>query len=447
LEIRQSRFGEYLVLHAAGRVDIQTSEAFQLQLLAVVAEQADVIIDFVQVDYISSAGFRALMTFARQMPKDRRIAVVGLNDIVRELFAIARFHHVIPIFDTAEEAADTWGSAAQPRSREQPVPDSDASIRVRFWGTRGSLPAPIGHAAVRAKIRAALAVAEDKGMPSADAIDAFIDRHLPFSVRGTFGGNTSCVEIGAAGNAEYVLCDLGSGAREFGNQMLAKHGPGWKAVYNVFMSHLHWDHIMGFPFFTPSYIPGNTIRFHGCHKELQQAMQLQQSAPCFPIDFAALGANIEFVQLEPGERSQVAGFAVLPFKQPHSGDSYGYRFSRGGKSIVYSTDAEHKAGAIGPDYPYVDFVRDADLLIFDAMYSLADSISVKEDWGHSNNMIAVELAQLAGVKRLALFHHEPVFDDHMIERVLVETMRFEEISRNGQRVEVISAFDGMELTV
>ena len=447
MEIRQSRYGEYIVLHAIGRLDIQTSEAFQSQLLAVVGDQANVIIDFAEVEYISSAGFRALMTFARHIPKPRRVAVVRLNEIVRELFAIARFHHIIPIFGTVEEAADTWDAGPQSGSQEQKGPDHDASIRVRFWGTRGSLPTPIGQATVRAKVHAALAVAAAKGPPAADAIDAFIDNHLPFSVRGTFGGNTSCVEIATASDDEYVLCDLGSGVREFGNHVMTRHGPARKAVYNVFMSHVHWDHIMGFPFFTPAYIPGNTIRFYGCHGELHQAMQFQQSAPCFPVDFASLGATIEFVHLEPGKSAQVAGFTVLPYKQPHSGDSYGYRFSRGEKSVVYSTDAEHKADMIGPDYPYVDFVRNADLLIFDAMYSLADSISVKEDWGHSSNMIAVELAQLAGVKRLVMFHHEPVFDDQMIERVFAETTRFEEISRTGQKVEIMSAFDGMELAV
>jgi len=99
------------------------------------------------------------------------------------------------------------------------------------------------------------------------------------------------------------------------------------------------------------------------------------------------------------------------------------------------------------NYPFVKFFRDADLLIFDAMYSLAEAVSVKEDWGHSSNIVAVELAQLANVKQLVLYHHEPAYDDASIERVLRETMRYEEISRNGHRVEVISAYDGLELTV
>ena len=99
------------------------------------------------------------------------------------------------------------------------------------------------------------------------------------------------------------------------------------------------------------------------------------------------------------------------------------------------------------NYRFVDFFRNADVLIFDSMYSLADSISVKEDWGHSSNIVAVELAQLARVRRLVLYHHEPVFDDRMIEAVLKETRRFEEVSRDGHPVDVISAYDGLELTV
>ena len=268
---------------------------------------------------------------------------------------------------------------------------------------------------------------------------------LPFSVRGTFGGNTSCVEI-ITGGDEYVLCDLGTGVREFGNRVLAEHGPGAKHCYNVFLSHPHWDHIMGFPFFTPAYIPGNRIRIHGCHQVLREALENQQSAPSFPVDFRSLGATIEFVTLEPGRSYDVAGLSVTALKQFHGGDSYGYRFSRGGKSIVYSTDCEHKYSTLDESYPFVEFYRNADLLIFDAMYSLADTMSVKEDWGHSNNVVAVELAQAARVKRLVLFHHEPVFDDRMIERILADTIRFEEISRRGAKVEVISAYDGLELT-
>ena len=319
-------------------------------------------------------------------------------------------------------------------------------IPVRFWGTRGSVSAPLGHSAVRAKIRDALLAARGRSLTTAEAIDGFIDRDLPFSVKGTFGGNTSCIEI-VTGGDEHLLCDLGTGLREFGNHLLARHGPARPHCFNVFLSHVHWDHIEGFPFFAPAYIAGNRIRIHGCHKNLREALLGQQSVPYFPVPFEVLRATIEFVELEPGIEYQVAGFSVTAFKQFHAGDSYGYRFSRGGRSIVYSTDCEHKTPILDASYPFVEFFRDADLLVFDAMYSLAEVVSLKEDWGHSSNIIAVELAQLARVRRLVLFHHEPAYDDARIEQVLGETIRYEEIIRDGHKVEVISAYDGLELTV
>lgn len=322
------------------------------------------------------------------------------------------------------------------------------AILVRFWGTRGSLPAPLRYTAVRTKIREALLAARRRALDGPEAIDAFIDKELPFSVGGTYGGNTSCVEI-VTGGDEYVLCDMGSGAREFGNGVLAKHGPG-PHRFNVFMSHLHWDHIQGFPFFTPSFIPGNVIRIHGGHKAtaMREAFERQQSNPCFPVDFKALGATIEFVQLEPGRSYEVVeGLSVLPILQRHGGDSYGYRFSSLGKTLVYSTDSEHKYETLDKSYPFVEFFRDADLLIFDAQYSLADQVSVKEDWGHSSNMIGVELAQLAGVKHLVMYHHEPVNDDKTIETILGETRRYEEISRSGQKLTITSAYDGLEIVL
>ena len=319
---------------------------------------------------------------------------------------------------------------------------------IRFWGTRGSLPAPLNYRAVRFKIREAIAAAQNRKLDSDLAIERFIDEILPFSASGTFGGNTSCVEI-VTGGEEYVLCDMGSGAREFGNSVLAKHGPGKKNRFNVFMSHVHWDHIMGFPFFTPSYIPGNVIRIHGCHKNLREAFERQQSHPSFPVDFKTLGATVEFVELEPDRTYDIDGLSVRAIVQSHGGDSYGYRFSKDGKSLVYSTDSEHKYQTLDQDYPFIEFFRDADLLIFDAQYSLADQISVKEDWGHSSNMIGVELAQLAGVKHLVMYHHEPINDDQTLEKILSETRRYEEISRPEpqQKLTVSSAFDGLEIAL
>jgi phosphoribosyl 1,2-cyclic phosphodiesterase len=243
-----------------------------------------------------------------------------------------------------------------------------------------------------------------------------------------------------------VLCDKGSGARAAGLSAL-RELEGKPGEFHVFMSHVHWDHIMGFPFFTPAYTPGHTIRIYGCHEELEHAFRLQQAPPCFPVDFSVMTARIEFQRLEAGRTYELAGYRVTPKLQSHGGNSYGYRFERGGRTVVYSTDSEHKLGDTRETQSFVDFFRGADLVIFDAMYSLADAVSVKADWGHSSNVTGVELCQMARAKHLVLYHHEPANDDATIERIWREAQRLEQITREAHTVEVTAAYDGLEITL
>jgi len=319
-------------------------------------------------------------------------------------------------------------------------------MRVRFWGTRGSIPVAPTSAAIKRKLVAALLSARGRRLETADDIEAFVDHELDFAVRGTFGGNSSCVQLDA-GSGEYVLCDLGSGARVFGNHVLATRGASAPAVYHVFLSHTHWDHIMGFPFFLPAYMPGNTIHIYGCHAWLEEAIRRQHGAPSFPVEFSGLGADIRFRRLEPGRPYALAGFRVTAKRQHHTGDSYGYRFERDGRIIVYSTDSEHKLDDPADAEEFAEFFRDADLVIFDAQYSLAEAASIKEDWGHSSNVVGVELCQRARAKHLCLYHHEPTHDDEQIAAVLAETRRLEEITRASHEVRVSAAWDGMEITL
>ena len=324
------------------------------------------------------------------------------------------------------------------------------SMRLRFWGTRGSIPVAMSSAEVAAKLTAALVKAAGRNLDTPDKARAFVASELEFAVSHTFGGNSSCVEIqtpeGAA-RGEYVVCDLGSGARVFGNHLLAAHGPATPHTFHVFMSHVHWDHIMGFPFFMPAYLPGNRIRIHGGHAVLEEAFRRQNAAPSFPVDFSRLQATIEFMPLAVGRPHDIAGLAVTLKRQRHSGDSYGYRFERGGKIVVYSTDSEHRMDDPAEAEAFVEFFRDADLVIFDGMYSLAEAVTVKEDWGHSSNVVGVELCQRARARHLCLFHHEPIHDDAQIERVLQETRRLEEVTRTGPPLTISAAYDGMEIAV
>jgi len=318
-------------------------------------------------------------------------------------------------------------------------------VRVRFWGTRGSIPVAMTSAEVQRKLVAALVAAAGRGLDTAGKARAFVESELEFSVSHTFGGNSSCVQLETDG-PEHVLCDLGSGARVFGNALLATRGPSGHR-FHVFMSHLHWDHIMGFPFFMPAYLPGNHVTIYGCHNTLEEAFRRQNAAPSFPVDFSRMEARIEFVRLEPERSYDIAGLRVRAKRQHHGGDSYGYRIEQRGKVVVYSTDSEHKQDDPAAVKAFVEFFRDADLVIFDAQYSLADAVSVKEDWGHSSNVVGVEMCQLARARRLCLYHHEPIFDDERIARLLAETRRLEEITRTDHRVEVLAAHDGLEIAL
>jgi phosphoribosyl 1,2-cyclic phosphodiesterase len=319
-------------------------------------------------------------------------------------------------------------------------------MRIRFWGTRGSLPVSLTAADIRGKIIDALLAAAGKNLAGRAQIESFVDNDLPFAVSHTYGGNSPCVQIDIGANREYILCDLGTGVRPFGHEIVTAGDPTGN-TFHVFMSHLHWDHIMGFPLFAPLYVPGNRVVIYGCHAELENALRRQHGAPSFPVDFDRLAARVEFVTLTPGQRTRIAGLEVTPKLQIHSGDSYGYRFEHAGKSVVYSTDSEHKPDNTRSTQEFVEFFRSADLVIFDAMYSLAEAVSVKEDWGHSSNIVGVELCQLAGAKHLCLYHHEPVFSDAKITAVLRETIRLEEITRNGNALRISSAYDGMEIVI
>ena len=320
-------------------------------------------------------------------------------------------------------------------------------MQAHFWGTRGSLPVAPEGAAIRKKITQALLKANGRRFDGAAAVERFIDSELDFPLRYSYGGNSSCVEI--IGGEHYTVCDMGSGLRCLGQQVIRKHGPDRPQIYNVFMSHVHWDHIMGFPFFSPVYLPGNTIHIHGGHSVavLEEAFRRQQSAPCFPVRWDRLGARIDFVHLDTDRWYDIGGFRVKVKLQPHPGDSYGYRFEQNGKAFVYSTDAEHKLQSETETVGMVEFYRDADLVVFDAMFSLSEMMNSKEDWGHSSNVVGVDLCVRARAKHFCMFHHDPAHDDETLHVVLGETRRYAEIVGENHSLQVSAAYDGLVIDV
>ena len=318
---------------------------------------------------------------------------------------------------------------------------------VRFWGTRGSLPVAQKAGAIQAKIAQALVAAGGQRFADEAEAAAFAEANLPFSTYGAYGGATSCVEIEGADDA-FIVCDMGSGLREFGLDAFRRCAAGHAQTFHFFMSHMHWDHIMGFPFFGPAFDPRATIVIHSGHPDTEDALRRQQEEISFPVSFDWLKATFQFVTHQTGETFDAAGLAVTMIRQHHSHDSYGYHFTRDGRSVIYSTDSEHKLDHMESEAAFEAFFSGADLVICDTMYSLGDSVSLKQDWGHSSNIVAVDLCHAAGAKQLALFHHEPTYTDEDIARMHAETVRYEELVRADRpALKVICAFDGLEVAI
>lgn len=323
-------------------------------------------------------------------------------------------------------------------------------MKAIIWGSCGSLPSPTSSAAIRQKVRDAIWGARDLTFENLSEVDAYLDT-LPHSTRGTYKANTSCVQI-EAGTRDYIFCDAGTGLRDFA-LTLDKHSA--PATYHIFISHLHWDHIQGFPFFSPAYQAGNRIIFHGFHKETEKAIRAQMDAPCFPVPFEAMQADIQFDIQDDGACFDVEDVHVSTIKQQHPGDSWGFSFEQEDKRIIFSSDSEHGPEAREENYRFVDFFQQADILIFDGQYTFEEANNEKRNWGHSDHITAIELAARAEVRQLIVFHHEPAYSDADIENIHQEALQYcnqynlKLNTKNPQnsdfpkRIEL--AFDGLEI--
>jgi phosphoribosyl 1,2-cyclic phosphodiesterase len=299
-------------------------------------------------------------------------------------------------------------------------------MKVHFKGTRGSIPTAPSAVETREKVVEALMLARGKDLRSESQIREFVENQLPFQYGASYGGNTPCVHI-ETGSEDFLVLDGGSGLRVLGQEI--KESGLKDKTFHIFFSHLHYDHIQGFPFFAPAYEAGNKIIVHGCHSEIEDALRKQMLPPFFPIKFDTFGAEISFVKHSPGDLVKVCGAEISIHELDHPGKSYGYRVEANGAAIVYSTDAEHRNHAHGSDYPYVDFIRGAKLLIFDAPYTHSQSIGNRENWGHSSNLMGVELAAKGEIETLALFHHDPAANDGDMVKFLAHTRKFLERSQ------------------
>ncbi|GAB4536701.1 MAG: MBL fold metallo-hydrolase [Anaerolineae bacterium] len=312
-------------------------------------------------------------------------------------------------------------------------------MKVKFWGMRGSIPTPASPSVIEEKIRRALQGAAGVDLSSKEAIERYLQR-LPPEVRHTVGGNTACVEVRAG--HQLLILDAGSGLRLLGYELMKTEFGKGQGVADFLISHTHWDHIQGLPFFGPGFVAGNRLTFHSPHTHLEEAFAGQQSAIYFPVPLSYLSADITFHHIPAGTWTQIGDLRVYPLRMAHPGENYGYRIEYEEASLVYASDAEYKNMDRESTQDYVNFFRDADLLIFDAQYSLNDALD-KADWGHSSPVMGAELAYRAGVRRLALFHHDPTSDDQTIYAGLKQAEAY--LAKRGSNCQVVVAREGLEI--
>ena len=294
-------------------------------------------------------------------------------------------------------------------------------MKVRFWGTRGSIATPGPHT-------------------------------------NRFGGNTSCVELRAS-SGELFIIDCGTGARPLGLELMKSHPKPIHA--NIMLGHTHWDHIQGFPFFVPAFMPGNSFDVfapEGGRRSLQETLAGQMEYTYFPVDLSQLPTRITYHELVEGE-FEVGGVSVLAQYLNHPAMTLGYRFHADGVTVVYLSDHEpfsetlwrgdSKPGYLASilhegDRRHASFMAGADLVIHDAQYT-PEEYPLKKNWGHSTYEYVVQLASSAGVRRLALTHHEPVHDDDFIADI--ERRARELAAKLPNPLEVFCAYEGCELEI
>jgi phosphoribosyl 1,2-cyclic phosphodiesterase len=314
---------------------------------------------------------------------------------------------------------------------------------VRFWGVRGSVPTPMGAQQLKEKIMWALKGASDRDIMDERAVEHYVEG-LPRHMKETYGGNTSCVELHSEDTT--IIFDAGSGIRLLGLHLMdGRFGQG-AGTAHLFLSHTHWDHIQGFPFFLPAHIPGNRIIIYSPHPDVKKRFSMQQNPSYFPVPLKTFQADIEFVSLSEGQNVAIGHVDVTNIKLNHPGESFGYRVRKQDASFVYATDTEFTNLSKSDMEKYIGFFSRAKVLVFDSQYTLRDALE-KEDWGHSSSLTGADMAHDAGVETLVLFHHEPTYDDNTLRDILQRTRKYAELQESDHTCKVIMAYEGLELVV
>ena len=314
-------------------------------------------------------------------------------------------------------------------------------FKVNFHGVRGSIPSPLTPDEIEEKLLRACQKAQPEDLKDESSIRDFVSS-LPNEIKGTFGGNSSCVSMEV--NGERLIFDAGSGIRMLGQSLMGCEFGRGLGKANLFFSHTHWDHILGIPFFAPFYIKGNQFTINSPLPDIRERLEGQQKPEYFPIPFSIYASDIDFMVLENKTERKIGDLTVTWKSMYHPGQCYAYRVDCGGKSVVYATDAEYKKIGSGDFKPVVEFFKDVDLLIFDSMYTFSEGLK-KEDWGHSSTLVGVDLAVEANVKKIAFFHHEPTYSDFKLADIFKQTEKYLKLVAPKQDLKMLLSHEGLTI--
>ena len=272
----------------------------------------------------------------------------------------------------------------------------EPQVRVKFWGVRGSIP-----------------------VAAYDFLGC--------------GGNTTCVEV-RIGDASLII-DAGTGIRRLGIE-LQREFAGKKLSIDLLLTHFHWDHIQGLPFFAPLYSPDSEVRFYSTRppSELRELLEGEMAHPYFPVSFELLPAKRGFIDISK-QCVNIPNVCVEPFPMNHPQGATGFRIQAGSRVITHASDLEHG----DPEFDKIlrQFAQDRDVLIYDAQFT-PDEYPMRKGWGHSTWLEAARVAQECNVKRLVLFHHDPGHDDAtMVDIVSQARKHFEKTQAAQEGMEII----------
>ena len=311
---------------------------------------------------------------------------------------------------------------------------------IQFWGVRGSLPTPLNTDQLISKISAIVQRISPADLENADTREHFI-QNLPELLTSTVGGNTACVEAVNASGTEFIL-DAGSGIRLLGKK-LAKAKTN---VIHIFLSHFHWDHIQGLPFFDPIYNPSVEIHFYYPGDKIREHLAMQMQSPFFPVPLESCTKKMFFHDISQTKTFFIDGTEISWQQMNHPGKSYAYSFVDPGCKFIYATDTELRQEDLSLSNPNIPFFRGADVLILDAQYTVEEAF-IKENWGHSSFNRTIDFSVARDVKNLYLFHHDPTYSDKKIDRILSSARWYLDYIGKTSKMNVYVASEGKYIEI